>query len=107
MTWASSDPEFRVKLLRFVDVLPTLRRPAAVADHVRQYFRDEAPLAVRAGAAVAGSRTFRPVLSRVVRQGVFTMADRFIGGATVAETLPRLRALIDAGSGFTVDLLGE
>ncbi|MCK9519234.1 MAG: hypothetical protein M0R74_09480, partial [Dehalococcoidia bacterium] len=25
MQWATSDPEFRVKLLRFVDVLPMLR----------------------------------------------------------------------------------
>src|SRR3972149_8562357 len=43
LDWANQDPDFRVKLLRFVDVLPTLRSAAAVADHVRQYFRDAGP----------------------------------------------------------------
>src|SRR5205809_277180 len=34
--WATDDPQFRVKLLRFVDVLPTLRSARSVADHVRR-----------------------------------------------------------------------
>lgn len=107
MAWATGDPAFRVKLLRFVDVLPALRTPAAVADHVRQYFRGDAPLPVRVGSSVAAAGAFRPVLSRVVRQGVFAMADRFIGGATPAETLPRLRELVAGGTAYTIDLLGE
>jgi RHH-type transcriptional regulator, proline utilization regulon repressor / proline dehydrogenase / delta 1-pyrroline-5-carboxylate dehydrogenase len=107
MAWATSDPDFRVKLLRFVDVLPSLHTRGAVADHVRQYFRSDAPWAVRVGTAVAGTRAFRPVLSQVVRQGVFAMAERFIGGAGPAEALPRLRNLTDAGTAYTVDLLGE
>jgi RHH-type proline utilization regulon transcriptional repressor/proline dehydrogenase/delta 1-pyrroline-5-carboxylate dehydrogenase len=107
MAWAASDSEFRVKLLRFVDVLPTLRSSAAVADHVRQYFRGEAPLALRVGSAVAERATFRPVLSRVVRQGVFAMAGRFIAGSSPREALPRLRELVANGTAYTVDLLGE
>ncbi len=107
MEWAASDAEFRVKLLRFVDVLPALRTRGTVADHVRQYFREDAPPAVRLGSALASTRVFRPVLSRVVRRGVFTMADRFIGGATEKEVLPRLKALVEAGTGYTIDLLGE
>lgn len=107
MAWATADPAFRVKLLRFVDVLPSLRTSAAVAGHVRQYFRDEVPAPVRLGSAVAEAKAFRPVLSRVVRQGVFTMADRFIGGASPAEASPRLRSLVETGTAYTVDLLGE
>jgi RHH-type proline utilization regulon transcriptional repressor/proline dehydrogenase/delta 1-pyrroline-5-carboxylate dehydrogenase len=107
MAWATSDPEFRTKLLRFVDVLPSLRTPAAVADHVRQYFRSGTPPQVRFGAATAGTGAFRPVLSRVVRRGVFTMADRFIGGATPMEALKSLGELVQSGTGYTVDLLGE
>lgn len=107
MAWATSDPEFRVKLLRFVDVLPALRSPGAVADHVRQYFRDDARLPIRMGSEVAGRAAFRPVLSKVVRQGVFTMADRFIGGSDPADALGGLRALMDHGTAYTVDLLGE
>ena len=107
MQWATGDPEFRVKLLRFVDVLPALRTPGAVADHVRQYFRDQSPLPVRVGSAVAGTPAFRPVLSKVVRQGVFAMADRFIGGSGPEDALPRLRELTAGGTAYTIDLLGE
>jgi RHH-type proline utilization regulon transcriptional repressor/proline dehydrogenase/delta 1-pyrroline-5-carboxylate dehydrogenase len=107
MSWATSDPDFRVKVLRFVDVLPSLRTSRAVADHVRQYFRDEAPGPVRLGSAIAGAAAFRPVLSKVVRQGVFTMAERFIGGASPEDALPKLAALNRLGTAYTVDLLGE
>ena len=107
MDWATQDPEFRVKLLRFVDVLPALRSSEAVASHVRQYFREGAPAAVRLGSEIGRRGPFRPVLSRVVRESVFAMAERFIGGATPAEALPRLRGLVEGGTAYTVDLLGE
>jgi len=63
LEWATNDPSFRVNLLRFVDVLPTLRTAAAIADHVRQYFRADgrpggstAPWLVRSLEGVAGRR---------------------------------------------------
>src|SRR3990172_2295562 len=63
LDWATSDPEFRVKLLRFVDVLPTLRSAAAVADHVRQYFGGvRQPISLATG--LGAQYPFRPVLSR-------------------------------------------
>ncbi|GBD23680.1 1-pyrroline-5-carboxylate dehydrogenase 1 [bacterium HR29] len=105
--WATRDPTFRVKLLRFVDVLPALRSAQAVADHVRQYFREGAPGPVALGSRVGGQRPFRPVLSRVVRQGVFAMADRFIAGRDAQDALPKLRALAEAGVASTLDVLGE
>ncbi len=107
LAWASSDPDFRVKLLQFVDVLPTLRSSRAVADHVREYFRESRHLSVKVGASAAQRGAFRPVLSRVVREGVKTMAGRFIAGATPAEASVRIRELHHAGVAVTVDLLGE
>ena len=107
MEWATADPDFRVKLLHFVDVLPSLRTNRAVADHVRQYFRTESSGAVRLGSAMGRRGLFRPILSRVVREGVFAMADRFIVGATPDEALPRLRDLVSEGIAYTIDLLGE
>src|SRR5687767_5220335 len=68
LDWATSDPEFRVKLLRFVDVLPTLRSAGAVADHIRQYFRGHAPALVHVGSELASTPIFRPVVSQIVRQ---------------------------------------
>src|SRR2546422_2116146 len=105
--WATNDPDFRVKLLRFVDVLPTLRSARSVADHVRQYFRDSAPGIVQTASGLASQPVFRPVLSRAVRSGVFSMAHRFIAGETPEAAVPALRDLARDGVGSTVDLLGE
>lgn len=107
LAWANADPDFRVKLLQFVDVLPALRSSRAVADHVRQYFEHAGPVVASAGAGLASRRMLRPVLSRAVRRGVHAMASRFIAGATPEEALPHLSELANAGTGFTVDLLGE
>ena len=107
LEWATNDPDFRVKLLRFVDVLPTLRTGRAVADHLRQYFRGASPSVIGAASGLASQPMFRPVLSRVVREGVFAMADRFIAGETPEEAIPALRDLAHEGIAATVDLLGE
>jgi RHH-type proline utilization regulon transcriptional repressor/proline dehydrogenase/delta 1-pyrroline-5-carboxylate dehydrogenase len=107
LTWATSDPDFRVKLLRFVDVLPALRSAGAVADHIRQYFKEDTPALIHAGAGLAGAGVFRPAVSRVVREGVYSMAGRFIAGETPADAVPRLKELTRSGTAYTVDLLGE
>jgi len=107
LEWATADPDFRVKLLRFVDVLPTLRSAKAVADHVRQYFRGTHRPLIETASELASTGVFRPILSQVVRQGVFAMAGRFIAGATPEEALDTLRELAKDGVGSTVDLLGE
>jgi RHH-type proline utilization regulon transcriptional repressor/proline dehydrogenase/delta 1-pyrroline-5-carboxylate dehydrogenase len=106
LDWATSDPEFRVKLLRFVDVLPSLRSARAVADHVRQYFRDS-PHLVGAASGIGSGQVFRPLLSRVVREGVFAMAHRFIAGESAEQAVPALRTLAEKNVGWTLDLLGE
>jgi len=121
LRWATNDPDFRVKLLRFVDVLPTLRSARSIADHVRQYFRPDGQTArpgrrsrrgslpgiVQTASGVASQPVFRPVLSRVVRQGVFSMAHRFIAGETPDTAVAALRELAREGVASTVDLLGE
>lgn len=106
LDWATNDPDFRVKLLRFVDVLPTLRSTRAVADHVRQYFREAPPL-IETASEIASTPVFRPILSQVVREGVFAMAHRFIAGETPSAAIPALRELARDGVAWTVDLLGE
>ncbi|HUF53376.1 MAG TPA: proline dehydrogenase family protein [Dehalococcoidia bacterium] len=107
LDWATNDPDFRTKLLRFVDVLPTLRNARSVADHVRQYFRGAGPGIIGAASGLASQPVFRPVLSRVVREGVFAMAARFIAGETPDQAANALRELARQGVAYTVDLLGE
>ena len=41
MDLAMSDPGLKVRLFRFVDVLPTLATPEQIVAHIREYFLDE------------------------------------------------------------------
>ncbi|HET7738836.1 MAG TPA: bifunctional proline dehydrogenase/L-glutamate gamma-semialdehyde dehydrogenase, partial [Tepidiformaceae bacterium] len=74
---------------------------------VRLYFADDPGTVVRLGARTASSRLARPVLSRVVRQAMFHMADRFIAGSASDRVLPTLAKLLLQGTGYTIDVLGE
>lgn len=40
MNAAMADPELKVRLFRFVDVLPTLTSTELIASHIREYFLD-------------------------------------------------------------------
>jgi len=104
---ATEDEAFRVQLLRFVDVLPTLRSAAAVAEHVSSYFGDTGPDLMRRGARLAGNHTLQPLLARLVDAAVHSMAGRFIAGADASAAFDRLRQTTAHGMAFTVDLLGE
>ncbi|MEK7216752.1 MAG: L-glutamate gamma-semialdehyde dehydrogenase, partial [Chloroflexota bacterium] len=104
---ATDDEGFRTRMLRFVDVLPTLQTDAAVAGHLAEYFEDESAGLIRRGVGLAGPPVLQPLLARAVRTGVHAMAGRFIAGETPERALPQLRALIGRGMAFTLDLLGE
>lgn len=42
LEWAIRDEAFKVRLFRFIDVLPTLKTPAQIARLVDEYFREDA-----------------------------------------------------------------
>jgi RHH-type proline utilization regulon transcriptional repressor/proline dehydrogenase/delta 1-pyrroline-5-carboxylate dehydrogenase len=110
MEWSMSRPEFKVNLFRLVDVLPTLKTPEAIADHVRQYLTEPANRIHPALGWMVGwsnSRFGTWLTSKAVRIGVQQMANLFIAGHTPQEALPVLKRLRQRGFCFTVDLLGE
>ena len=84
--WATQDPEFRVRLLRFVDVLPALRSSDAIASHVRQYFRQGSPGAVRLLCAACAPPCAYPHAPRP-RDACLVMAQRGIPDPTLPESL--------------------
>ena len=107
---AMADPQFKLDLFRFVDVLPSLRTGRQVARHVREYLqRDgrELPALLGAAIALASGGLASPLAARAIRRNVEAMAQRFIAGATVDDALPVLRTLREQDLAFTVDLLGE
>jgi len=108
LDWSMRDPAFKVQLLRFVDVFPTLRDSGQVHAHLIDYLN--APgiklppgmsLGLKAGGLLKGAA------AKAVAAQVTAMAQKFIAGSNPSDALPELRRMWDAGISFSVDLLGE
>jgi RHH-type proline utilization regulon transcriptional repressor/proline dehydrogenase/delta 1-pyrroline-5-carboxylate dehydrogenase len=110
MNWAMEDPEFRVALFRFVDVLPGLKESSSVIEHAQAYFKpvshripgilqwglDLDPKGLRAKAGAA-----------LIRHQIASLGQQFIIGSTPKAALKGLKKLHGKGMCTTVDLLGE
>lgn len=110
MEWSMRQPEFKVNLFRLVDVLPTLRTPEAIADHVRQYLTEPAnKIHPSLGWLISfsASRIGTALTALGVKIGVQQMASLFIAGQSPTSSLGVLKRLRQDGYCFTVDLLGE
>lgn len=110
MEWAMRDPEFRVDLFRFVDVLPTLQDRKQVYAHLKDYLLREGralpPVLTMALKAASGGLTGF-VAVEVIKRNLVKMAENFIVGETVEQAIKVLRKLNSEGLAFTADLLGE
>lgn len=110
MNFAMSDPDLKVRLFRFVDVLPSLATPEHLAAHIREYFLDGnarlPPLMKRLLGGVE-SAPAAAITAGLVRRNIIRFSRAFIAGETVAEALPVLEKLAREGSAVTVDILGE
>ncbi|MDX2035452.1 MAG: proline dehydrogenase family protein [Isosphaeraceae bacterium] len=111
MALAMSDPTVKVQLFRFIDVLPTLRSPAAVGRHLREYLEeagDRVPWWMRWGVALAPPGTWaEAALASTARWSATHMARRFIAGETPDEASRTVMRLRGKQLAFTADLLGE
>ncbi|MGE3152502.1 MAG: proline dehydrogenase family protein [Nitrospiraceae bacterium] len=110
LDWAMHDPEFKVQLFRFVDVLPVLRHDEQVVRLVDEYFSDQERLGrlFQWGMKfMAGSTVAAKLGARSLRKQVEQMAGTFIAGATVSQAAPILTQLWKDGRACSVDLLGE
>ncbi len=110
MNLAMADPGLKVRLFRFVDVLPTLDTPEQLVAHIREYFLDDMahaqPLLKRLLAGINSGPT-AAVAAALVRRNIISFSRTFIAGETAAEALPALEKLWHEGSAITADLLGE
>ena len=110
MQWSMSMPDFKVNLFRLVDVLPTLKTPEAVGEHVRQYLTGAANRLHPSMGWIVGlsdSAIGKVLTNFLVSHGVRQMAGLFIAGSSPREALKALRRMRRNGYCFTVDLLGE
>jgi RHH-type proline utilization regulon transcriptional repressor/proline dehydrogenase/delta 1-pyrroline-5-carboxylate dehydrogenase len=110
MEWSMKNPELKVNMFRFVDVLPTLQTSASVARHLKEYL---GPVTKEMGAlfhwaASVHPRSPRAFLTSVgAKFGVGQMATQFIAGNDPRSAESALKALRRQNIAFTADLLGE
>src|SRR5215469_15737128 len=111
MEWSMGDESVKLQLFRFVDVLPQLRSPQAIARHLREYFgeaREHLP-----GWLTFGLRWLpeHGLLGRLLAKTAYRSAERlarkFIAGSNVDEALRAIAELRRRSLAFTIDRLGE
>ncbi|MBI2870149.1 MAG: bifunctional proline dehydrogenase/L-glutamate gamma-semialdehyde dehydrogenase [Candidatus Omnitrophica bacterium] len=111
LTWCLKDPKLKVKILRFVDVLPALKTHRDIIDHMKEYFPDtmeRLPLPLRLGRALAGESLLTGrAAAYAVRWAVRRMALHFIAAEDIEEACQVLKKMEEGGASFTIDLLGE
>ncbi len=107
--WSLRDEQFKIQLLRFLDVLPALKRDEAVLRVFREYLEAaaSAPSILRQGAETFAQAMPARIAAPVIRASVRSLARQFIAGTDPQDALPFLEALSGEGAALSVDLLGE
>ena len=112
MGWTMGDEALKVQLFRFVDALPRLHDPAAIAGHLREYLGeagDAVPWWVRCGVRLLPERGLG---GRAAGEGgQVERASGWPAGSSPGRTSPRRstpsRGCATKSLAFTIDLLGE
>ncbi len=110
MAWAMNNDDFRTRLFRFIDVLPSLKTDDLVVRLLREYFAGESdiPRLIRGGVKRISKEGFLPhITARAIRKGVESIARQVIAGSSPEDGLQALRSLREQGAAFSIDLLGE
>ncbi len=111
LEWCMKNEAMKTQLLRFVDVLPSLRTSRQLVSHLRQYFpRSERafPAFLRIGIDLSSPMPLtRSVFSHETRAMMMRIARRFIAGANIEDSFEVLKEIRRQGMTFTLDLLGE
>jgi RHH-type transcriptional regulator, proline utilization regulon repressor / proline dehydrogenase / delta 1-pyrroline-5-carboxylate dehydrogenase len=101
--------EFKTRLFRFVDVLPSLASDESLMRHLREYFEAAEEELIAAGdrdPAAAGKGREYPFAAGI-RRNFEILARQFVIGENIDQTLETMKDLRRQGLGFTTDILGE
>ncbi len=110
--WSLRNDEFRTRMLRFVDVFPTLSTPALLSRHLLEYFGDldgllPAPLRWAMGAASGAGPLGTAFLSKVIRYSIEKLGRQFIVGESAVGASKSLSRIRRDGCAFSIDIVGE
>jgi RHH-type proline utilization regulon transcriptional repressor/proline dehydrogenase/delta 1-pyrroline-5-carboxylate dehydrogenase len=108
MEFSMRDADFKTQLFRFVDVLPALKTPELIHEHLVDYLKKpglKLPPGLSIGMSAGGMA--QGLFARTVTGQIEGMARKFIAGTDAADALPTLAKLWKRNIAFSVDLLGE
>lgn len=109
--WAMLDKDFRIQLLRFIDVLPALKDDSEIIKVLNEYFSDDKihlPAPLKWGLNRLSKTALIPsIAGKIVKSQVKALARQFIVGADPDDALKYIQSLLKNGFAFSVDLLGE
>jgi RHH-type proline utilization regulon transcriptional repressor/proline dehydrogenase/delta 1-pyrroline-5-carboxylate dehydrogenase len=107
---ASSDEQFRIQALRFIDVLPSLDNDINLTEHLQSYFGNldlELPELARWGLHHSNEPWLAHIAAPLTRFTIRGLSRRFMGGQTRLQASHSIKRLRDKGMSFTLDILGE
>ncbi len=111
MDLSMRDEAVKLQMFRFTDVLPQLETPAAIVQHLREYFgevRDRLPWLARLGLRLLPTHgPLGAAMAEVTRWSARRLARKFIAGSNIPEAVEAVRRMRARSLAFTVDLLGE
>ena len=110
MDWAMKNEDFKLRLFRFIDVLPSLKTDELIVRLLHEYFSGETeiPRIISSGIGMLSKTGFIPRLAGpLIRKSVASIARQFIAGKDAEDAMEALDDLRGDGTDFSIDLLGE
>ncbi len=110
VTLATSNEQFRVQSLRFIDVLPSLEDDVSLTEHLQAYFGDldiDLPEFARWGLNHSDEPWLAHIAAPLTRFTIRGLSRRFMGGQTKTQASHSIKHLRDKGMNSTLDILGE
>ncbi|MCB9858002.1 MAG: bifunctional proline dehydrogenase/L-glutamate gamma-semialdehyde dehydrogenase [Phycisphaerales bacterium] len=110
MTWLTGNDDLKLRLFRFVEVLPFLQSNEAIARHLAEYLGDDFTPPEPLNLAVAFDRPdsmYASLVASAAKFGCGIGAKQFIAGDTPQQAIRKVKRLRTGGNTFTLDVLGE
>jgi len=112
MDWSMRNEDFKVKMFRFVDVVPYLSTTESLTRHIEEYFAAEdgnLPPVMQLGLKTAGlaGKLGGAIMGKSIRSNIEGMGRQFIVGQTAEEAIKSIGKLRGDGFSFVIDMLGE
>ncbi len=110
VSMATSNEQFRVQALRFIDVLPSLEDDVSLTEHLQAYFGDldlDLPEFARWGLNHSDEPWLAHIAAPLTRFTIRGLSRRFMGGQTKTQASHSIKHLRDKGMNSSLDILGE